>query len=416
MHRAIAAFLAVAFCAPPAPAQTAGMPGHLFALADALSAARASSPMLEAFSAGLRAARAARSVAGLRPNPTASLETENIAGSGNYRGTRSAETTASIAFPVELGGKRSARIAVADSQATRAEIDQAIAAAELRLRVTQAYSEAVAAEERLQIAQNQVQLANAGLNAAITRVRAGVASPLERQRADVQRVNATLAADAAGRSAATARENLARLIGRPVAGTLDIAWFRRVGAYGPLQPEGADRSLTLAASAADTETAAAQVRLASSQRVPDVTLSAGARRLAATNDTAAVLSVSVPLPLFNNGNAALSQARAERDRAEALQRAAVRETAQAIATARLEADNAVAAARAATGPALLAAEEAARIARIGYREGKFGQLDLIDAERALAATRAAAIDALAAYHDARARLDRLTATFDGIAR
>jgi len=53
--------------------------------------------------------------------------------------------------------------------------------------------------------------------------------------------------------------------------------------------------------------------------------------------------------------------------------------------------------------------EAARIARIGYREGKFGQLDLLDAERTLLDTRTAAIDALAAYHDARARLERLTA-------
>ena len=56
-----------------------------------------------------------------------------------------------------------------------------------------------------------------------------------------------------------------------------------------------------------------------------------------------------------------------------------------------------------------AATEAARIARIGYREGKFGQLDLLDAERTLLETRTAAIDALAAHHDAQARLERLTA-------
>ena len=59
--------------------------------------------------------------------------------------------------------------------------------------------------------------------------------------------------------------------------------------------------------------------------------------------------------------------------------------------------------------ALAAAEEAARIARIGYREGKFGQLDLLDAERTLAQTRAAAIDALLSYHIAQAQLERLTA-------
>ncbi|WP_037505366.1 TolC family protein, partial [Rhizorhabdus wittichii] len=60
------------------------------------------------------------------------------------------------------------------------------------------------------------------------------------------------------------------------------------------------------------------------------------------------------------------------------------------------------------GPALAAATEAARIARIGYAQGKFGQLDLLDAERTLADTKAAAVDALVAYHDAEARLARLT--------
>ena len=58
---------------------------------------------------------------------------------------------------------------------------------------------------------------------------------------------------------------------------------------------------------------------------------------------------------------------------------------------------------------MASASEAARIARIGYREGKFGQLDLLDAERTLSETRTAAIDALATYHDAKARLERLVA-------
>ena len=56
---------------------------------------------------------------------------------------------------------------------------------------------------------------------------------------------------------------------------------------------------------------------------------------------------------------------------------------------------------------LAAAEEAARIARIGYAEGKFPQLELIEAERSLAETRESSVDALAALHTARARLARL---------
>src|SRR3546814_14746653 len=80
-----------------------------------------------------------------------------------------------------------------------------------------------------------------------------------------------------------------------------------------------------------------------------------------------------------------------------------------MARAQADAANSATNAAAASGPALAAAEEAARIARIGYREGKFGQLDLLDAERTLAQTRAAAIDALLSYQIAQAQLERLTA-------
>src|SRR3546814_19547390 len=79
-----------------------------------------------------------------------------------------------------------------------------------------------------------------------------------------------------------------------------------------------------------------------------------------------------------------------------------------MARAQADAANSATNAAAASGPALAAAEEAARIARIGYREGKFGQLDLLDAERTLAQTRAAAIDALLSYPIPQAQLERLT--------
>src|SRR3546814_18221524 len=98
--------------------------------------------------------------------------------------------------------------------------------------------------------------------------------------------------------------------------------------------------------------------------------------------------------MFNNGRAALSQATAERQSADARRRLTALDVDQAIARAQADAANAATNAAAASGPALAAADEAARIARIGYREGKFGPLDLLDAARTLAQTRAAAIDAL----------------------
>jgi len=410
MSRTLAALLAATVCAGTAVAQT---PPAITAeapltLAEALAAARTRSPGLEAADAGIRATDAARTVAGLRPNPSFEAQTENVAGTGAYRGLSGAETTVGFALPIELGGKRSARIAVADARGDRARLQAAIALADLELQVTQAYIEANAAERRLGIAQDQAGIATEVLRVATDRVQVGATSPIDQQRAEVLAINARTAAERSARGVAVARANLARLIGQPVTAPLDGAWFERVGTTGPVLAAGSEGTLALAAARADLATASAQVRLARAQRIPDVTLSAGARRLAATNDVAAVLGLSIPIPLFNNGRAAISQARAERDQADAQSRVARIDAERAIAEAEADVANAAATANAARGPALAAAQEAARIARIGYGGGKFSQIELLDAERTLSETRATATDAIAAYHDAQARLRRLT--------
>ncbi|TXC71989.1 TolC family protein [Sphingomonas ginsenosidivorax] len=409
MHRIVAAVMAAGVCASSLQAQT--RPPALdpvLTLADALARAGAASPFQDAASAGVRAAEAQRRVAGLRPNPSIIAEAENVAGTGIYQGLRSSETTVGLALPLERGGKRGARIAVADAQIGRAGLQGDIARADLRLRVTQTYVIALAAQRRLGIARDQRGIAAEVLRVASVRVRAGRASPLEEQRADVARVAADGALERAERSAAVASANLARLLGIAV-GVLDDAWFQRVDIVRESPAPGATGTLTAAAARADLDTATAQVRLARSQRVPDLTLSASARRLEQTNDVAAVFGVSIPLTVFNGGRSAVAVADAQGDQSDALRRVALLDAEQDIAGAQADAANAATTARNAAGPALAAAQEAARIARIGYREGKFGQLDLLDAERTLLETRTAAIDALAAYHDAQARLERLTA-------
>ncbi|MGU3392422.1 TolC family protein [Sphingomonas sp. M1A8_2b] len=409
MHRTIAAVMAAGVCASSLQAQTSppASAEPVLTLAEALARAGASSPFQDAASAGVRVAEAQRRVAALRPNPSIVAETENVAGTGIYQGLRSSETTVGLALPFERGGKRSARIAVAEAQIGRAGIQADIARADLRLRVAQTYTVAVAAQRRLGIARDQLRIAAEVLRVARVRVQAGRASPLEEQRADVACVAADGAVERAARSAVVATANLAHLLGIPV-GALDDAWFQRVDTIRQSPAPGTASTLTAAAALADLDTATAQVRLARSQRVPDLTLSASARRLEQTNDVAAVFGVSIPLTVFNGGRSAVAVANAQRDKSDALRRVALLDAEQDIAEARVDAANAATTARNATGPALASAQEAARIARIGYREGKFGQLDLLDAERTLLDTRTAAINALAAYHDSQARLERLT--------
>lgn len=399
--------LALLLTTTPVIAQVQGPPLTLDA---ATAMARRSSPSAAAASASVDAAAAGRRVAGLRPNPTVAVDVENVGGSRAFNIVEAPKQTVSLAYPLELGGKRSARIGVADALGARAAVDRATVDAELRLGVTQAYTDTLAADRRLATAREQARIAADGFRTAQIRVQAGRASPLEESRAGVILTNADLAVEQATRLATAARANLALRIGNPASGPLDSAWFDRIEDSAARPGSGA---LAVAAVRGDVATASAQERFARSQRIPDVTVSAGVRRVPMVGSTAAVLGLSVPLPLFNGGRAAIDQASAERSRAEALAQAAELEANGAIIKAEAERDNAASAARVANGPALAGAQEAARIARIGYREGKFGQLDLLEAERALAETRSAAIDALASYHDAQARLDRLAAPYDG---
>ena len=105
MNRILAAMLAAASCATMAQAQVGpsapvAQDAPVYTLDQAVSAAGGSAPAAEAATAGIDAARAGRTVAGLRPNPVVQGQVENVIGSGPYRGVRSAETTVGFAIPV----------------------------------------------------------------------------------------------------------------------------------------------------------------------------------------------------------------------------------------------------------------------------------------------------------------------------
>ena len=336
----IALILAAGSGTPAAHAQApAPANAPILTLAEALDLAASTSPNIDAADAQLRAATAARRVAALRPNPSLNADFENVGGSRAYNDIEPPKQLVSVGLPFELGGKRSARIALADAHGDRAQIERIATGAEVRLAITRAYVQAVAADRRLGTARDQAAIAAEAVHAARIRVLAGRASPLEEQRAQVLRISADAAADRAIRLAELARVNLGRRIGRPVTGTLDQPWFDRMDNFGPAQRD-ADSTLAVATAKSDEQAAEAQLHLARSQRLPDVTLTAGVRRLPRNNEMAAVFGVSVPLPIFNSGTSLIALASAERDRAAALRRAAEFDNEQAVGQAQADLANA----------------------------------------------------------------------------
>src|SRR5262249_22524957 len=127
--------------------------------------------------------------------------------------------------------------------------------------------------------------------------------------------------------------------------------------------------------------------------VPDITARAGVRGFAESDDLALVGGVSMPLPVRDRNRGAIAAARADVQGAEARLAQARLDANREARDARTLIEAADARLAALQGPGLTQAEEAVRLARLGYAAGKFSLLDVLDAESALNAARASLIDA-----------------------
>ncbi|WP_179102103.1 TolC family protein, partial [Sphingopyxis sp. KK2] len=146
-------------------------------------------------------------------------------------------------------------------------------------------------------------------------------------------------------------------------------------------PAGA-QSLDERLAAAERDAASARVRLAQAAAVPDVTASGGVRSFRESKDTAFIIGLSIPLPLFDRNRGNIDAARADGDAAEAQ----LAQTRLDTRLSRRDAELMLAAAServtALSGAGLFQANEAARLAEVGYQQGKFTLIELIDAQEA----------------------------------
>ncbi|MDZ5457564.1 TolC family protein, partial [Azohydromonas lata] len=164
--------------ATPAAAGTVAATTPALTLDQALALALAHYPDLAAARSEVQATQAALLVAGARPAALAEGELEDT-----RRETRS--TTLRLAQPIELGGKRQARLEAAGRGLDVALARQALRRGQLRAEVTAAFAEALVAQERVRLAQAALELARGGSEAAQRRVTAGKVSPIEETRARV---------------------------------------------------------------------------------------------------------------------------------------------------------------------------------------------------------------------------------------
>jgi len=390
-----------AHAAPMAAAVAA--PRQPLTLDAAIALALRLNPTLRAAGQEVAAQQGALVQAGARPNPELELLRE-----GERRDNRT--LTALLTIPVELGGKRAARIDAARQEGQLAALALNAEQARVRADVIAAFHDVVAALARERMAQELVSLAGRALDAAGKRVDAGTLSPVEQTRARVAQGSARIEALQAARVLDTARIQLAALWAGDARG-LEVVEPDTVTlpALPPLDRLLAqlDAAPGMRQARANLEHRQALARLEQARRTPDVSVIVGAQRegLDARNRT--VLGLSVPLPLFNRNDGAVLDALRRVDKAQ---------DEQAAQGARLRAELGQAHARLATALAecaliateiLPGAQDAQRAASRGFELGKFGLIDVLDAQRVLAQSTYQYLNAVAESHRALADIARL---------
>ena len=233
-------------------------------------------------------------VARQRPNPEASFETARD----------TPHEIVSLAFPLELGGKRARRVDLANATVARTTADLAVQALDVRRAVRLAYYELVAATGQVRITSDLRGLAERTRNAARDRFESGAAPRLEALQAELALAQADNEQEAALGRQTAARTLLNTTIGRAPDSAADVTDPFDTGVI-PANPAaliaaGPD----VAALDREIDEAVARERLAMAMRTPDPTVSGGALFDAQPEFTYGWrFGVAVAVPIFTRHNA-----------------------------------------------------------------------------------------------------------------
>ena len=338
-----------------------------------------------------------------RPNPELAYSLED---------TRSKTRTQSwqLNLPVELGGKRAARTKAAEKTREQAQAQLAELQATVRANVAAAYFDVLTAQERLVLARDSAALAKSSTDTVSKRVAAGKVSPVEESKARVAEAGVRVELAQAASEQRNALSRLFALLGR-----IDAPYTVLEGKAEnlPSVPSLADLQPLISSAPGvvlariEVDRRKALTALEQSKRVPDVTVSVGMQRSNETQRNVLLFGVSVPLPVFDRNQGNLLEALKLEDKArDELQAASVRLHSE-VAQARERLSTITAEIQSLQQDVLPGAKSAYDAATIGFENGKFNFLEVLDAQRTYFTAKSQYLKALGEAHRAAADVDRL---------
>jgi len=361
--------LAARAAAQPEPAESV-------TLRELLEVVRERSPAARAIRARADVADADVDLAGVYPNPSLGYQFMGRF-DGSNQAINGSQHTAWLEVPLLVASQHDARRAAAAGDARAARADEEVELLALEVRARRAFVSLLAAQDRVaRLAAARREL-DAIRGIVEGRAEAGAQSQYDgaRVRLEISRVDAQLASARADVTAA--RAAIAALVGRP-------AWLPR--AEGSLESLRAqiprpEELPAVRAMRLRTEAARLDVERTERERVPEISVGLGTYLTSDPDSASVYAGISVPLPIFDTGDAAVRRARAARD-AAADAEAAVSTEARALLAGRVAALRERRAALARFDADTLARlPEIQQMAEASYRLGASGVFELLDTFR-----------------------------------
>ena len=383
------------------------------ALGDALAAAMLENPRLEAFAYEVRAREAEAFQAGRWPNPTVSSGAAEL-GRGPRAATDlgAAELEGSISQRIPLGGEPGDRRRRGEARRDLAGWNYETARLGLYADVVQRYTGVLAAQERLALSAQLLDIAQQLFVTVRKQVEVGEVSPVELKRVRVELAQAKITRRRAVQEFAAARQQLA------------ATWGGAAEAIGRIRPLGQGlpdvpaleelvpliaQHPRLARFEAARRAREAQLDLEWARRLPDLTLSAGPQRFGESGETGFKVGLALPLPVFDRRRGAIAAARQRLLQIAAEHEAARTELLTELETAYRNLQASAQEVRTLREEVLPAAEEAFEAYRTGYRLGEFDLLKVLDAQRTFFDARLRYVQSVADYRQRAAEVERLVA-------
>ena len=338
-----------------------------------------------------------------RPNPELAYSLEDAR-------SRTRTQSWQLNLPVELGGKRAARTKAAEKSREQAQAQLNELKAALRANVAAAYFDVLTAQERLVLAKDSVALAKSSTDTVAKRVAVGKVSPVEESKARVAEAGIRVELAQAASEQRNALSRLFALLGKIEA---PFTVLEGKAENLPPVPKLADLQSLISSSPAvvlariEVDRRKALTDLEQSKRVPDITVSAGIQRSNETQRNILLFGVSVPLPVFDRNQGNLLEALKLEDKArDELQGATVRLHSE-VAQAQERLSTIAAEVQSLRQDVLPGAKSAYDAATIGFENGKFNFLEVLDAQRTYFTAKSQYLKALGEAHRAAADVDRL---------